>query len=142
MHSGSDDLHALRPPSWHTCAACFKRPCTLLLQVPADPLVYYAAADSTNVPLGPLPGCLASPQVSPTLPPPSSLPPPSPPVPSSPLPSPPSQVGSSTDAQLLLDFRRSFSNGDVVLEDWVGDDPCGKGWIGVTCNERGTVTDM
>lgn len=43
-----------------------------------------------------------------------------------------------TDAQLLLEFMNSFSNGEEVLQ-WNGTDPC-LGWRGVTCNKDRDVT--
>ena len=45
------------------------------------------------------------------------------------------------DGPLLLDFKRSFANGDALLEDWrAGTSPCG--WQGVGCNSNGDVAIM
>ena len=42
---------------------------------------------------------------------------------------------SSTDADLLLYFKHSFTNGAVRLPSWrEGSDPCGGGWAGVACS--------
>lgn len=48
-----------------------------------------------------------------------------------------------TDAQLLLDFKRSFSNGNTVLDSWTNasTDPC-TGWRGIKCNGGGRVIEM
>jgi Leucine-rich repeat (LRR) protein len=50
--------------------------------------------------------------------------------------------GTPTDADLLLAFKASFTNGDVVLETWAGGDPCSDNWLGVSCSENGRVTDI
>lgn len=46
------------------------------------------------------------------------------------------------DAQLLLNFKATFTNGASALSSWAdGSDPCGGGWLGVTCS-LGLPTEM
>lgn len=52
---------------------------------------------------------------------------------------PASSPGSNaSDAELLLDMKATFTNGDALLSSWTGEDPC-DGWIGVTCDSDGNV---
>lgn len=52
----------------------------------------------------------------------------------------PSQA--KTDAELLLDLKTSFTNGETQLSDWqVTTDPCDNKWLGVTCT-NGQVTKL
>ncbi|GAB4816185.1 hypothetical protein N2152v2_003231 [Parachlorella kessleri] len=46
-----------------------------------------------------------------------------------------------TDAELLLAFKSSFSNGEKVLTSWSGVEPCGGQWLGITCTD-GLVTTI
>ena len=51
----------------------------------------------------------------------------------------------AADAELLLEFKASFVNGDSVLASWQnGSDPCGGQWVGVNCSGGAAagVTDM
>lgn len=50
----------------------------------------------------------------------------------------PSPASNATDAELLLDMKAGFTNGDTLLSSWRGGDPC-NGWIGVTCDNEGNV---
>lgn len=59
----------------------------------------------------------------------------------------PAAAANSADAELLLEFKSGFANGDALLSSWVnGTSPCGEGsgagWAGVTCDGSGAVTDM
>ncbi len=46
-------------------------------------------------------------------------------------------AGISDDADFLLEFKESLSNGDQVLADWGGSEsPCK--WTGVTCDAEGS----
>lgn len=38
-------------------------------------------------------------------------------------------------------FRSRFANGEEVLDDWAGEDPCNHGYAGVTCTD-GLVSEM
>lgn len=50
-------------------------------------------------------------------------------------------IAVDADAQLLLDFRASFANGEAVLPFWNADtDPCG--WEAVKCDSAGSITKM
>jgi hypothetical protein len=55
-------------------------------------------------------------------------------------------AGSEEDAELLLEFKASFDNGNEILYSWVGKEPCrGQGngsWQGITCTPGGTITRM
>ncbi len=47
-------------------------------------------------------------------------------------------AASASDAELLLAFRRSFTNGKEILSGWArGTDHCA--WSGVNCAANGTV---
>lgn len=46
-----------------------------------------------------------------------------------------------TEAEMLQAFRASFTNGEEVLSDWVGDDPCNAGYSQVYCKD-GHVSEM
>ncbi len=53
------------------------------------------------------------------------------------------QPGSNgTDAELLLDFKASFVNGDAILANWTagGGSPCG--WPFVKCDSKGAVREL
>ena len=51
-------------------------------------------------------------------------------------------AAAASDAELLLAFKATFSNGDEVLSDWQnGTDPCSDKWTGITCEGR-AVTVM
>lgn len=51
-------------------------------------------------------------------------------------------AAAKSDAELLLAFKASFSNGGTVLADWTaGGNPC-VGWYGVSCSSGGRVTDL
>jgi hypothetical protein len=42
-------------------------------------------------------------------------------------------LATPTDAELLLAFKDSFANGNTLLKDWVGEDPCESNWAYITC---------
>ena len=57
------------------------------------------------------------------------------------VPTPPGS-GNNTDAELLLAFKASYTNGDTVLADWQqGTNPC-SGWTGVLCDNNGRVAEL
>lgn len=42
---------------------------------------------------------------------------------------------SQSDAQLLINFKSTFSNGESVLSNWIdATDPCSGSWTGVMCD--------
>ncbi len=50
-------------------------------------------------------------------------------------------AGGTSDCDILLAFKGSFTNGQTVLADWRGTDPCGDKWTGVSCAQN-RVTSM
>ncbi len=51
-------------------------------------------------------------------------------------------IANSTDADLLLDFKATFTNGDTLLKSWNGSDPCSGQWAGVECDGAGNVVKL
>ena len=52
-------------------------------------------------------------------------------------------AAAATDAELLLDFKANFRNGDIVLDTWTaGSIPCSGSWIGVFCSSSGRVIHL
>jgi hypothetical protein len=57
-------------------------------------------------------------------------------------------AGSRKDAELLLEFKASFTNGIEVLPTWLGEEPCKMqlqnpdAWQGITCSPGGDVIGM
>lgn len=50
---------------------------------------------------------------------------------------------SSTNVDLLLAFKKTFSNGDSVLSSWGSTpEPCDGTWLGLQCSSYGDVTGM
>ena len=54
-------------------------------------------------------------------------------------------AGSCMDAEQLLSFKATFTNGDEQMPDWAADAdgacrPCS--WEGVVCNDAGAVAEM
>jgi hypothetical protein len=52
------------------------------------------------------------------------------------------QAAPGSDAELLLAFKTTLSNGFEVLANWTAEtNPC-SGWMGVTCNDSGRVIGL
>jgi hypothetical protein len=56
-------------------------------------------------------------------------------------------IAAPTDAELLLDLKGTFSNGESLLESWHSSagEPCNPGnstWLGVNCSSAGRVISM